>query len=225
MSVPTPLRLWPADPPKPGDGSQSIKAISLHQPWASLVAMGIKGVETRSWTTRYRGPLAIHASKNARPWLELWVEAQRNPESPSRALVDPIFATTGAQGWRETPRGIEANSWPADGPLADSRGLLLPLGAVVCVCSLVDVVPIVERAKAVPGAVTELSELDLELDYQGGSLVLVAPDGTPARIEEQRPYGNFQPGRYAWILADVKPLREPVPVKGKQGLWDWGPVS
>ncbi len=40
-----------------------MKAISLWQPWASLVAHQLKRVETRSWGTRYRGPLAIHAAE------------------------------------------------------------------------------------------------------------------------------------------------------------------
>lgn len=40
-----------------------MKAISLLQPWASLIAVGAKKIETRSWSTKYRGPLAIHASK------------------------------------------------------------------------------------------------------------------------------------------------------------------
>lgn len=40
-----------------------MKALSLYQPWAWLVAMGVKQYETRGWVTSYRGPLAIHASK------------------------------------------------------------------------------------------------------------------------------------------------------------------
>lgn len=40
-----------------------MKTLSLTQPWASLVAVGAKRVETRSWTTSYRGPIAIHAAK------------------------------------------------------------------------------------------------------------------------------------------------------------------
>lgn len=39
------------------------KAITLWQPWATLVAIGAKEYETRSWSTNYRGPLAIHAAK------------------------------------------------------------------------------------------------------------------------------------------------------------------
>lgn len=41
-----------------------MKAISLLQPWASLVVMGAKKIETRSWNTKYRGELLIHASRN-----------------------------------------------------------------------------------------------------------------------------------------------------------------
>jgi len=40
-----------------------MKAITLTQPWASLVAFGAKKIETRSWHTSYRGELAIHAAK------------------------------------------------------------------------------------------------------------------------------------------------------------------
>ncbi len=40
-----------------------MKALTLTQPWATLVALGAKTVETRSWRTNYRGILAIHAAK------------------------------------------------------------------------------------------------------------------------------------------------------------------
>lgn len=39
-----------------------MKAITIWQPWASLLACGAKGYETRSWATSYRGPIAIHAA-------------------------------------------------------------------------------------------------------------------------------------------------------------------
>lgn len=38
-------------------------ALTLTQPWASLVAIGAKQWETRSWPARFRGQLAIHAAK------------------------------------------------------------------------------------------------------------------------------------------------------------------
>lgn len=40
-----------------------MRIITLWQPWASLIALGFKKFETRSWRTRYRGKLAIHAAK------------------------------------------------------------------------------------------------------------------------------------------------------------------
>lgn len=39
-----------------------MKMISLWQPWAWLIEVGVKRIETRSWKTPYRGPLAIHAT-------------------------------------------------------------------------------------------------------------------------------------------------------------------
>ena len=39
-----------------------MKALSLLQPWASLVVIGAKKIETRSWNSRHRGELLIHAS-------------------------------------------------------------------------------------------------------------------------------------------------------------------
>lgn len=42
-----------------------MKIISIRQPWASLIASGLKDVENRTWPTRYRGPVLIHASQRA----------------------------------------------------------------------------------------------------------------------------------------------------------------
>src|SRR5688500_8502206 len=39
-------------------------AISLTQPWASLMALGAKLNETRGWRTGFRGWIALHAAKN-----------------------------------------------------------------------------------------------------------------------------------------------------------------
>jgi hypothetical protein len=41
---------------------RTTKALSLLQPWASLAVMGLKKIETRSWSTSYRGLLLVHAS-------------------------------------------------------------------------------------------------------------------------------------------------------------------
>lgn len=45
-----------------------MRIITLWQPWATLIALGLKQYETRSWGTTYRGPLLIHAAK--RPVLD-----------------------------------------------------------------------------------------------------------------------------------------------------------
>jgi hypothetical protein len=42
---------------------EPVLALSLFQPWATLIAIGGKQYETRSWSTPYRGRLAIHAGR------------------------------------------------------------------------------------------------------------------------------------------------------------------
>lgn len=39
------------------------KALSIRQPWAYLLAQGLKDIENRTWSTLYRGPLLIHAGQ------------------------------------------------------------------------------------------------------------------------------------------------------------------
>lgn len=57
-----------------------MKALSLWQPWASLIACGAKKIETRSWGTSYRGPIAIHAAKK-------WGPEQRGNAELLRVLL------------------------------------------------------------------------------------------------------------------------------------------
>ncbi|MGE4298928.1 MAG: ASCH domain-containing protein [Desulfovibrionaceae bacterium] len=47
-----------------------MKVLSVWQPWAFLIATGLKDCENRSWPTKHRGLLLIHASK-AQPFDEL----------------------------------------------------------------------------------------------------------------------------------------------------------
>jgi hypothetical protein len=101
----------------------TVKALSLWQPWASLIAAGLKQYETRSWATPYRGLLAIHAAK-------------RQPDVDVSDLLHPVQAGRVAQP--------------------------LPLGAVVCVVDLVDVVP-------TTGVRETLSKLEYRVgDYSPG---------------------------------------------------------
>lgn len=46
-----------------------MKALTICQPWAHLIVTGEKRVENREWSTKYRGPLLIHAGKS-RAWLD-----------------------------------------------------------------------------------------------------------------------------------------------------------
>lgn len=65
-----------------------MKAISLWQPWSSAIALGYKVHETRHWTTRHRGPIAIHAAKrwttDEREWCEHFAMVLGDPR-----LLDP----------------------------------------------------------------------------------------------------------------------------------------
>jgi len=51
--------------------SVELTAITLIQPWASLIAAGQKVYETRDWPTSYRGPIAIHAGRKPKGKQEL----------------------------------------------------------------------------------------------------------------------------------------------------------
>ena len=56
----TQLRLFPAHDSQP----PPIRALTLIQPWATLIVQGHKTIETRTWQTAYQGWLAIHAGKS-----------------------------------------------------------------------------------------------------------------------------------------------------------------
>jgi hypothetical protein len=48
-----------------------MKAISVKQPWAELIARAEKTIETRTWQTKYRGDLLICASAKPAEWLKM----------------------------------------------------------------------------------------------------------------------------------------------------------
>jgi hypothetical protein len=73
-----------------------MKALSLIQPWATLVVTGAKLFETRSWQTVHRGPLLIHAAKS-------WTATQQQ-----LCTVDPFRSALRMAGHElpdELPRG------------------------------------------------------------------------------------------------------------------------
>lgn len=183
-----------------------MRALTLWQPWASLVALGVKAIETRSWGTAYRGPLLIHA-------------AVRPPERGQDVGPWHVYAPEQSdERWRLTMANPDYRK--PDGYRPD-RSLLvhqLHLGAVVATCTLADVVPMV-GADGCKDATKHLCIVNQSMLLHS-ALAEPWPDGqTEHVVFEQMPYGDFQPGRFAWVLADVQALPEPVAAKGRQGLW------
>ncbi len=60
-----------------------MKALTICQPYAQLIVRSEKRVENRSWSTNYRGPIAIHAGKS-RDWLS------EDDEARFHFLHDPL---------------------------------------------------------------------------------------------------------------------------------------
>jgi len=94
-----------------------MKALTLTQPWATLVILGVKRIETRGWATPYRGRIAIHAAKG---WHRDDIEFAFDTEI-ERELGD---FSPGRFGWllrdhRPFPRPVPARGalglreWPA----------------------------------------------------------------------------------------------------------------
>jgi hypothetical protein len=133
-----------------------MKALSLLQPWASLVIMGAKTIETRSWQTTYRGELLIHASSGK-----------------SGALI------------------------PQEDPfkkyIADFNSL--PFGAIIGKVNLVDIIPV----DALPLSNHIINKLSLE----------------------ERAFGDYTKGRFAWLLEDAEMFENIIPVRGSLGLWNF----
>lgn len=50
-----------------GHGRRPAKALTVRQPWASLIVAGVKDVENRTWATAHRGVLWIHAGRVVDP--------------------------------------------------------------------------------------------------------------------------------------------------------------
>lgn len=133
-----------------------MQALTLWQPWASGVALGLKFNETRSWETAYRGRLAIHAAKTRK-------------------------------GLKTAPHILGSDLIKA----GVSNPHHLPFGCVVATVRLADVVPV------------EQVWMDLQ------------DDGLEVR------WGDYSPGRFAWLFEDVRRLVKPIKARGHQGLWSW----
>ena len=140
-----------------------MKAISLWQPWASLMACGQKHFETRSWPTRWRGELAICASKKV-------VKELGDLEATFRFLVRHKYCP----------------------PIS-----LMPTGCVVAVVNVVDCVS--------------------TNDFAGSYI------NSHRLVEGEYVCGDYSPDRFAWITRGVRKLAKPVPVVGRQQMFNLPP--
>ena len=150
-----------------------MKAISLHQPWASLIAMGIKTIETRSWAppkSLIGERIVIHAAKK--------VAKDEQLDQPVRTACREIYGTY----------------WEAN----------IPIGKVVATAILSDYVHV--KRQYMDGYVEGFNSND--------KLIRIGRDH----------YGDFETGRFLWILEDIKRI-EPVAAVGHQGFWNWDPES
>jgi hypothetical protein len=79
-------------------GGSQVKCLSLWQPWASLLAHGLKTVETRGWYMHHRGPLLIHAAKKWDNELAGMCREEPFRSALARIGVD-VGASRGSKGW------------------------------------------------------------------------------------------------------------------------------
>jgi len=181
-----------------------VKTISLIQPWATLIAISAKRIETRSWYTSYRGPLAIHSSKGFPKWAREFT-------------MEPVcYNAVKAQS------GGGSNNW-------GQRVPAYPLGMVLATCRLVDCVS-TETLKGEAtcqnckgtGTVDKWQDGQPGQEYCSwcdGNCMVCVPGGK--LMEPERSFGDYEIGRYAWMLDDIVPLPQPIPAKGALGLWEW----
>lgn len=179
-----------------------MKALTIKQPYASLVIRGIKWIETRSWAAPQSligQELYIHAAKE---WYPGWLK-----------WIDP----DGSDGWK-----LEAIDNVGGESTEDCNGSCyykpwkygLPLGVILGTVVLYDCVPMIT---------------DDEMRPEEGEYVVLDGYGK-ARLgphlndlSDQVPYGDFRSGNFAWMLGEPARFRRPIPAKGKQGLWNWEP--
>lgn len=153
------------------------------------------------------------------PWASLvWLVGHQDPE------VARMGKRIETRGWPTKYRGplaIHAAKKPFNTgfyldrelyPFADALGLpdifsfdTLPYGCIIAVCTLVDCVKITGRT-SIDGKIVAAQLADGR-EVTGNELV----------------FGDYTPGRFAWILEDVRPLPKPIPAKGHQSLWNWEP--
>lgn len=175
-----------------------MKAISLWQPYASLIAVEAKPFETRHWAPPREligQTIAIHAAKKIDKELKSFVEdlmyGQHQPGGFE--LAQKLGAVMG-----ELP----------DENLGLFGEAVMPIGCVVCTARLDAAFQLGEQAEgtAVPAAKVVRRITSRQM-----------PECFTVRYDD---FGDYAPGRWAWLLRDVKPIIPPVPAVGHQGFFE-----
>lgn len=171
-----------------------MKVLTLHEPWASLVALEIKTCETRSW----KAPDALIGQRIA-------LHAAAKKPTEDQRVGDWTVHEMAGGSWAMT----------VDDKSATVR---LPLGCIVATARLDACAPMIDLMTGEP---EDLLGQSPAIYVGPDTLTLSHHFEVPARhtdISDQLPYGDFRPGRWAWLLADITPLDPPVPFIGGQGL-------
>lgn len=71
-----------------------MKAITIKQPWATLIALREKKFETRSWQTKHRGKIAIHAGKTI------------DKEACENSWIKGVLQEHGIYSYKDLPIGV-----------------------------------------------------------------------------------------------------------------------
>lgn len=192
-----------------------MRVLTLHQPWAALVAAGAKTIETRGQPTRLRERIAIHAAARS---THRKVDLDGLTLGPWRVFVDGTYA------WAEHyAAGIGGCPWGDDGYLP------LHFGAIIATAELYDCVPIIDHVECGPF----LDKPPHVCTAPPDALYLHHPIRGPfsevtseVAHHAERLVGDYTPGRWAWLLRDVVPFLSPVPFTGGQ-MWSrtWDPNS
>lgn len=188
-----------------------MKAIVVRQPWATLIALGVKQIETRPFPPN--GPM--------RP------EGVRGLPGCSLERGERIAIVAGAKAGTEVGEDLGDSGWYWESTAGDPSCVVnwkqpatfhdAPLGAVVCTVTVDDALPIVGHGDAAePPYLRNLPTLGLTL----ATLTFdVAGHRKREDFTDQLPLGDFTPGRWGWLLLDPRPC-EPIPCKGRQGVFE-----
>ncbi len=190
-----------------------MRAITIRQPWASLIAAGAKTIETRPRPTKHRGLVLIHAGAAttfARPMRS----------SDFRTLTSLCV-----------DRGGLACFCGHDGSAHDtSVGCLMactcrrfmpdwPLGVIVATAQVVDCIP---TDKVYPWADDDEHMNGQPLPADAGWVWADDEECNPAEgvlaTRREARVGDLSGGRWALLLNAVRPLAEPVPCRGQQAV-------